>query len=117
MKFQLAINMERMDDSLDMRDVARHTLEMVQMAEDGGFNIAWAAEHHALEMTIAPDPFQILTWWGCHTSKIRLGTAVAVAPYWHPVRLAGEAYPGPDRGEGTAPYPGSVAVFHPQGRA
>ena len=91
MKFHLAINLERMDDSLDMGEVARHTLEMVQMAEDGGFHIAWAAEHHALEMTIAPDPFQILTWWGANTSKIRLGTAVAVAPYWHPIKLAGEA--------------------------
>ena len=39
MKFQLAVNLERLDDSLAMDDVARHTLEMVQMAEDGGFNI------------------------------------------------------------------------------
>jgi flavin-dependent trigonelline monooxygenase, oxygenase component len=91
MKFQLAINLERLDGSLDMAEIARHTLEMVQMAEVGGFNIAWAAEHHALEMTIAPDPFQILAWWGAHTSKIRLGTAVAVAPYWHPIKLAGAA--------------------------
>ena len=36
MKFQLAVNLERLDDSLAMDDVARHTLEMVQMAEDGG---------------------------------------------------------------------------------
>ncbi len=91
MKFQLAINLERMDDSMDMNQVVRHTLEMVQMAEQGGFNIAWAAEHHALEMTIAPNPFQILTWWAGHTDSIRLGTAVAVAPYWDPIRLAGEA--------------------------
>ena len=91
MKFQLAINLERMDDSMDMNTVARHTLDMVQMAEQGGFNIVWAAEHHALEMTIAPNPFQILTWWANHTDKIRLGTAVAVAPYWDPIRLAGEA--------------------------
>lgn len=91
MKFQLAINMERMDDGLDMREVARHTLEMVQMAEDGGFDIVWAAEHHALEMTIAPNPFSILTWWAGNTSTIRLGTAVAVAAYWHPIKLAGEA--------------------------
>ncbi|MBI1386605.1 MAG: LLM class flavin-dependent oxidoreductase [Rhizobiales bacterium] len=91
MKFQLAINLERMDGSLDMRDVERHTLEMVQMADRGGFSIVWAAEHHALEMTIAPNPFQILTWWAAHTDRIRLGTAVAVAPYWHPIRLAGEA--------------------------
>jgi len=90
-KFQLAINLERLDDSLDMDDVARHTLEMVQMAEAGGFTVAWAAEHHALEMTIAPNPLQILTWWAGHTDRIRLGTAVAVAAYWSPIKLAGEA--------------------------
>ena len=91
MKFQLAINLERMDDQTSMDDVQRHTLEMVQMADQGGFNIVWAAEHHALEMTIAPNPFQILTWWANHTDNIRLGTAVATAAYWHPIRLAGEA--------------------------
>lgn len=91
MKFQLAVNLERIDDSINMDDVQRHTLEMVQMADQGGFNIVWSAEHHALEMTIAPNPFQILTWWAPHTDKIRLGTAVAVAPYWHPINLAGEA--------------------------
>lgn len=91
MKFHLAINMERIDDTLSMKDVARHTLEMVQMADAGGFRIAWAAEHHALEMTIAPNPFSILTWWAGHTNDIRLGTAVIAAPYWHPIRAAGEA--------------------------
>ncbi len=91
MKFQLAINMERMDASVDMQAVARHTLEMVQMADAGGFRIVWAAEHHALEMTIAPNPLQLLTWWSAHTENIRLGTAVAVAAYWHPINLAGEA--------------------------
>ena len=91
MKFQLAINMERVAPDVDMRDVERHTLEMVQMADEGGFEIAWAAEHHALEMTIAPNPFQILTWWAAHTSRIRLGPAVVVAPYWHPINVAGEA--------------------------
>jgi len=91
MKFHLAINMERIDASVDMRDVERHTLEMVQMADRGGFHIAWAAEHHALEMTIAPNPMQILTWWAAHTSDIRLGSAVIVAPYWNPIRAAGEA--------------------------
>jgi alkanesulfonate monooxygenase SsuD/methylene tetrahydromethanopterin reductase-like flavin-dependent oxidoreductase (luciferase family) len=91
MKFQLAINLERMDAKIGMEEVARHTLEMVQMADAGGFNIVWSAEHHALEMTIAPDPFQLLAWWGAHTNRIRLGTAVVAAPYWHPIKLAGEA--------------------------
>ena len=91
MKFDLAINLERADQSISMREVKNHTLEMVQMADNANFNIAWAAEHHALEMTIAPNPFQILTWWAANTNNVRLGTAVAAAPYWHPIRLAGEA--------------------------
>jgi flavin-dependent trigonelline monooxygenase, oxygenase component len=90
-KFHLAINLERMDPSDDMAEIQRHTLEMVQMAEEAGFEIAWAAEHNAIEMTIAPNPFQLLAWWAAHTTRIRLGTAVAVAAYWHPIRLAGEA--------------------------
>ena len=91
MRFNLVINLERLTPDIDMRDVARHTTEMVQMADEGGFDIVWAAEHHAIEMTIAPGPFQLLAHFAAHTSRIRLGTAVVVAPYWHPIKLAGEA--------------------------
>lgn len=91
MKFHIAINLERMDDSTDIRAVRDHTLAMVQMADQAGFAIAWAAEHHALEMTIAPNPFQLMTWWADHTEQIRLGCGVANAAYWHPINLAGEA--------------------------
>ncbi len=91
MRFHLSINMERLDGSIPMQDVARHTLEVVQMAERGGFEVVWAAEHHALEMTIAPNPMQILAWYASETDHIRLGSAVVVAPYWNPIRAAGEA--------------------------
>ena len=91
MKFHIAINLERMDDTTDMRAVRDHTIEMIQMADRAGFQVAWAAEHHALEMTIAPNPFQIMTWWAAHTDNIRLGCGVANASYWHPINLAGEA--------------------------
>jgi len=91
MKFHLAINLERMTPDIDMKAVRDHTLEMVKMADAAGFEIAWAAEHHAMEMTIAPNPFQILTWWGEHAPNIRLGVGVVNAAYWHPIDLAGEA--------------------------
>ncbi len=91
MKFQLVINMERMSLDVDMCSVNKHTLEMVQMADAAGFEIVWAAEHYGIEMTIAPNPFQILTWFAAHTERIRLGTAVVVAAYSHPVRVAGQA--------------------------
>lgn len=91
MKFHIAINLERMDDTIDMCAVRDHTIEMIKMADKAGFEVAWAAEHHALEMTIAPNPFQIMTWWAGHTDNIRLGCGVANASYWHPINLAGEA--------------------------
>src|SRR5258706_4430879 len=91
MRFSLAINLERMDPTDDMRAVAAHVLEMVELADAAGFEIAWAAEHYAIEMTIAPAPFQLLAWWAANTERIRLGTAVAVAAYWNPIRLAGES--------------------------
>lgn len=91
MKFHIAINLERMSPDEDMAAIRDHTLDMVRMADAAGFEVAWAAEHHALEMTIAPNPFQILTWWAGATERIRLGCGVANAAYWHPINLAGEA--------------------------
>jgi alkanesulfonate monooxygenase SsuD/methylene tetrahydromethanopterin reductase-like flavin-dependent oxidoreductase (luciferase family) len=90
-RFSIAVNMERFDPSEDMRQTARNALELVKLAEEGGFEIAWAAEHHTIELIAGPNPFGILTHWAAHTSRIRLGTAVVVAPYWHPIRVAGEA--------------------------
>ncbi len=91
MKFSISVSLERFDPKLDMRDVQARALELVQMAEEGGFEIAWTPEHHTIEFTIGPNPFVVLAQWASHTKSIRLGTAVVVAPYWHPIRVAGEA--------------------------
>jgi len=90
LKFSILINLDRFDPNEDMSAVLRRRLELVQIADRGGFDIAWTAEHHTLEVTIAPNPLLLLTYWGQHTERIRLGTAVLSAPYWHPIRLAGE---------------------------
>ena len=50
MKFQLSIKLERRNAGECMKDIMDHTLEMVQMADRGGFHIVWSAEHHALEV-------------------------------------------------------------------
>jgi flavin-dependent trigonelline monooxygenase, oxygenase component len=90
-KFSIAVNMARTSPGQDTRQVVRQMLELVRLAEAGGFEIAWAAEHHTIELMAGPNPFTILMHWAAHTSRIRLGTAVVVAPYWHPIRVAGEA--------------------------
>ncbi|MFN0193358.1 MAG: hypothetical protein ACKVP5_15530 [Aestuariivirga sp.] len=57
MKFQLAINLERLDDSAVMRDVARHTLEMVQMAEEVATIPKWGRRLHRVLKTLSPELF------------------------------------------------------------
>lgn len=91
MRFSIVVNLDRFNPSQDMREISRQRLELVRIADQGGFDIAWTAEHHTIEVTIAPNPFMLLTYWAQYTNRIRLGTAVVSAPYWHPIRLAGEA--------------------------
>jgi alkanesulfonate monooxygenase SsuD/methylene tetrahydromethanopterin reductase-like flavin-dependent oxidoreductase (luciferase family) len=44
-----------------------------------------------MEFTIAPNPFIHLSNLAARTSRIRLGTGTIIAPFWHPIKLAGEA--------------------------
>ncbi|WP_137387609.1 LLM class flavin-dependent oxidoreductase [Rhodoligotrophos defluvii] len=91
MKFSLSLHMERFSPSEDLTRIKNEVLTLVRMADEGGFVTVWTPEHHTIEFTIAPGPFSILTWWAAHTERVRLGTATIVAPYWTPIRLAGEA--------------------------
>lgn len=91
MKFSLCLHMERYDDSVSHRELLEQLTELVLMAEQAGMETAWIGEHHAMEFTIAPNPFVNLAHLAARTSRIRLGTATVVAPFWHPIRVAGEA--------------------------
>jgi flavin-dependent trigonelline monooxygenase, oxygenase component len=91
MKFAVSLSMERFSPQDSMRDAVRNFRALAKIADEGGFETLWTAEHHTIECTISPNPFQTLTWLAQHTDRIRLGTATLVAPYWSPIRLAGEA--------------------------
>ena len=44
-----------------------------------------------MEFTIAPNPLMSLVNIAHHTKHVRLGTGTVIAPFWHPIKLAGEA--------------------------
>lgn len=44
-----------------------------------------------MDFTIAPNPFLNLVDLARQTRHVRLGTGTIIAPFWHPIRLAGEA--------------------------
>jgi flavin-dependent trigonelline monooxygenase, oxygenase component len=91
MKFAVSLTMERFSPDVPMSRVKSNLLELARMADEGGFEALWTAEHHTIECTISPNPFQTLVWLAQHTQQIRLGTSTLVAPYWSPIRLAGES--------------------------
>ena len=91
MKFSLFAHIERYDDSVSHKQLLDELTEFTLMAEAGGMETIWIGEHHAMEYTVAPNPFINLAYLAAKTTKIRLGTGNVIAPFWHPIRLAGEA--------------------------
>ncbi len=91
MKFSLFGHMERSDPAKPHRELFDELVELVEIAEAAGFETVWIGEHHGMEFTIAPNPFIYLAYLAERTSRIRLGTGTVIAPFWHPIKLAGEA--------------------------
>ncbi|MCP3426966.1 LLM class flavin-dependent oxidoreductase [Rothia sp. AR01] len=90
MRFSLFIHMERWDESLTHEEHWKNLVELVQLAEEGGFGTVWIGEHHSMEYTASPSPMPQLAYLAAKTSRIRLGAGTIIAPFWTPIRAAGE---------------------------
>jgi alkanesulfonate monooxygenase SsuD/methylene tetrahydromethanopterin reductase-like flavin-dependent oxidoreductase (luciferase family) len=62
-------------------------LAIGDLAEPLGFDGIWFPEHCGTPYGMTPNPIQALTYFGAD-GAVSLGTFVAVAPWWNPVRLA-----------------------------
>ena len=90
MKFSLFAHIERYDESVSHKQLLDELTEFTLLAEAGGMETIWIGEHHGMEYTVAPNPFINLAYLAAKTTTIRLGTVNVIAPFWHPIRLAGE---------------------------
>ena len=91
MKFSLFVHMERVSAQDDERQLYEEMMELCRMADEGGMHAIWTGEHHGMNFTIAPNPLLNLVDLARRTKNVRLGTGTVIAPFWHPIRLAGEA--------------------------
>ncbi|MFI6451852.1 LLM class flavin-dependent oxidoreductase [Streptosporangium amethystogenes] len=73
------------------RPLYRQAPELAHAAEANGFDMFWVSEHHGLADGYLPSPLTLLAAVATRTSRIRLGTGLAVAPLYHPIRLAEDA--------------------------
>jgi alkanesulfonate monooxygenase SsuD/methylene tetrahydromethanopterin reductase-like flavin-dependent oxidoreductase (luciferase family) len=63
-------------------------LALGDLAEPLGFDGIWFPEHCGTPYGMTPNPIQALSYFAGRTERVGLGTFVAVAPWWNPVRLA-----------------------------
>jgi alkanesulfonate monooxygenase SsuD/methylene tetrahydromethanopterin reductase-like flavin-dependent oxidoreductase (luciferase family) len=91
---RFGLNLLSQHRSSKRQDVALHELiDQARAAERVGFDSVFVNEHHHFE---DPDeywlpPFLALSALATSTERVRLGTAIVIAPLHNPVRLAEEA--------------------------
>jgi alkanesulfonate monooxygenase SsuD/methylene tetrahydromethanopterin reductase-like flavin-dependent oxidoreductase (luciferase family)/kynurenine formamidase len=64
------------------------TLDQASWAEELGFHSVWLSEHHFTDDGYMPSIASALAAIASRTTRVRLGTAVILAPLHHPLRLA-----------------------------
>ena len=87
MEFSLFNLMTKPADGPSHADVIAQMRAMTCMADEGGFDIAWFAEHHLSNYSISPSPLMAAVHMATMTKRLKVGPAVIVLPFYEPLRL------------------------------
>ena len=79
------------DEPHDPSRLYGFTLEMCEEAEALGADSVWLSEHHLFDDGYLPQPLTFAAAVAARTSRVRIGTAIVIAPLHHPVELAEQA--------------------------
>lgn len=72
-------------------EVYEDAIRIAGVAEESGFDTVWTSEHHGFEDGYAPSVFPLSAALARETETIDIGTGVALAPLYQPLRLAEDA--------------------------
>ena len=87
MKFGLFYELEVPESGYSERDIYHNALAQMELAERVGFDSAYAVEHHFNPgYSHSPCPEILFAAATQRTRTMRLGTAVILLPFTHPVR-------------------------------
>lgn len=64
--------------------------ERIHVMDENGFDAVWLAEHHFTDYSVCPSVHLMGMHVAERTKNIRIGTAVSLAAFYHPLRLAEE---------------------------
>jgi alkanesulfonate monooxygenase SsuD/methylene tetrahydromethanopterin reductase-like flavin-dependent oxidoreductase (luciferase family) len=89
MDFYLFLPGQWWDRAKPVSELYEEMLEQAVLAERLGYDGIWLAEQNLVSFLAAPDPLQLAAMIAERTERIRIGVAVFVLPFHHPLRLAG----------------------------
>src|SRR5215472_3351423 len=75
---------------VDLATVYARALERIEIMDRTGYDAVWLAEHHFSGFSVCPSVHMMGTLAAARTQRLRIGTAVSLAPFYHPLRLAEE---------------------------
>jgi Luciferase-like monooxygenase len=75
---------------VDLATVYARALERIESMDRTGYDAVWLAEHHFSSFSVCPSVHMVGTLAAARTKRLRIGTAVSLAPFYHPLRLAEE---------------------------
>jgi alkanesulfonate monooxygenase SsuD/methylene tetrahydromethanopterin reductase-like flavin-dependent oxidoreductase (luciferase family) len=67
------------------------TLELIEEAERLGVHSVWLTEHHLFEDDYLPQPLTYCAAIAARTKRVRIGTAILIAPFYPAVAIAEQA--------------------------
>ena len=70
--------------------VFARALERIEIMDKSGFDAVWLAEHHFSSFSVCPSVHMVGVLAAARTKRLRIGTGVSLAPFYHPLRLAEE---------------------------
>ena len=78
------------DRRIPLESVYERAIERFQIMDATGYDAVWLAEHHFSGYSVCPSVHMMATHAAAKTRRLRIGTAVSLAPFYHPLRLAEE---------------------------
>jgi len=73
-----------------LASVYAHALQRIEIMDRTGYDAVWLAEHHFSSFSVCPSVHMMGMLAAARTTRLRIGTGVSLAPFYHPLRLAEE---------------------------
>ena len=78
------------DRSVPLPSIYDMALERIDIMDTTGYDAVWLAEHHFSTFSVCPSVHMMGVMAAARTKRLRIGTAVSLAPFYNPLRLAEE---------------------------